>query len=191
MELISNLKTNFIRVKKVIILFSMLFCTSVAVKSQTTLPVQYQQLVNTLSDQLPKQQEKETTTANRILEFAESMLGVRYRAASSSPKKGFDCSGFVNYVFSNFGFKVPRSSRAFASSGLPKKLEDAKIGDVILFTGTNSKNRTPGHVGIIYSIDGDEVKFIHSSSGNAKGVTISSLEEGFYKKRFMKVVSIL
>ena len=94
-------------------------------------------------------------------------------------------------MFSNFGFKVPRSSRDFAASGESKKLADAKIGDVILFTGTNSRNRTPGHVGIIYSIVGDEVKFIHSSSGNAKGVTISSLDEGFYKKRFMKVVSIL
>jgi len=177
--------------KKVTILFSILLLGSLAVKSQTTIPIQYQQLASTLSAQIPQQQEQENSSANRILEFAKSMLGVRYRAASSSPKIGFDCSGFVNYVFSNFGFKVPRSSRAFASSGESKKLQDAKIGDVILFTGTNSKNRTPGHVGIIYSIDGDEVKFIHSSSGNAKGVTISSLEEGFYKKRFMKVVSIL
>jgi len=60
-----------------------------------------------------------------------------------------------------------------------------------LFTGTNSRSRTPGHVGIVYSIDGDEVKFIHSSSGHAKGVTISSLDDGFYKKRFLKIVSIL
>jgi cell wall-associated NlpC family hydrolase len=119
------------------------------------------------------------------------MLGIRYRTASSSPSRGFDCSGFVNYVFSNFGFKVPRSSREFAASGEAKKLEDAKIGDVILFTGTNSRSRTPGHVGIIYSIDGDEIKFIHSSSGNKRGVTITSLDEGFYKKRFIKVISIL
>ncbi|RZL09919.1 MAG: NlpC/P60 family protein [Pedobacter sp.] len=177
--------------KKVIILFIMLSLGSLGVKAQTTIPVQYQQLVSTLSKQLPQKNEKEVTTADRILEFAKTMLGVRYRVASSSPKKGFDCSGFVNYVFSNFGFKVPRSSRDFAASGETRKLEDAKIGDVILFTGTNSRNRTPGHVGIIYSIDNDEVKFIHSSSGNAKGVTISSLDEGFYKKRFMKVVSIL
>ena len=177
--------------KKLIILFSVVLCGfSVNVKSQTTIPVQYQQMVSTLTQQLPKQVE-ESTSPNRILEFAKTMLGVRYRAASSSPKRGFDCSGFVNYVFSNFGFKVPRSSRDFAASGESKKLEDAKIGDVILFTGTNSRNRTPGHVGIIYSIDGEQVKFIHSSSGNAKGVTISSLDEGFYKKRFMKVISVL
>lgn len=181
--------------KKIVSLFILICCSAVASKSQTTIPVQYQQIVNKLARQLPEDKQKlaelPETSPNKLLEFAKSMLGIRYRTASSSPSKGFDCSGFVNYVFSNFGFKVPRSSRAFASSGETKKLEDAKIGDVILFTGTNSSVRTPGHVGIIYSIDGEEVKFIHSSSGRSKGVTISSLEEGFYKKRFIKVVSIL
>lgn len=186
--------------KKTIILFSIILCSTLAGKSQTTVPVQYQELVKKLSKQIPEQQGQPltatppgttNTSPNRLLEFAKSMLGIRYRTASSSPNRGFDCSGFVNYVFSNFGFKVPRSSREFATSGEAKKLEDAKIGDVILFTGTNSRSRTPGHVGIIYSVDGDQIKFIHSSSGNAKGVTISSLDEGFYKKRFLKVVSIL
>jgi lipoprotein Spr len=180
--------------KKHLSLFCFLFLSVVAVKSQTTVPVQYQQLVKKLLDQTPTgaaDKPQKIESPNRLLEFAKSMLGIRYRTASSNPSRGFDCSGFVNYVFSNFGFKVPRSSREFATSGEAKKLEDAKIGDVILFTGTNSRSRTPGHVGIIYSIDGDEVKFIHSSSGGAKGVTISSLEDGFYKKRFLKVVSIL
>lgn len=179
--------------KKTIILFSVILLSFTAAKSQTSIPVQFQELVHKLSQEVPDQSKKSanTTSPNRLLEFARSMLGIRYRSASSSPSRGFDCSGFVNYVFSNFGFKVPRSSREFATSGETKKIEDAKIGDVILFTGTNSRSRTPGHVGIIYSIDGDEIKFIHSSSGNKKGVTITSLDEGFYKKRFIKVVSIL
>lgn len=177
--------------KRSLIVFCLIFPSVFAAKSQTTVPLQYQQLVSKLTEQNPARKVQQTESPNRLLEFAKSMLGIRYRSASSSPSRGFDCSGFVNYVFSNFGFKVPRSSREFATSGEAKKLEDAKIGDVILFTGTNSRSRTPGHVGIIYSINGDEVKFIHSSSGNAKGVTISSLDEGFYKKRFLKVVSIL
>nr|WP_294873509.1 C40 family peptidase [uncultured Pedobacter sp.] len=179
--------------KKTIILFSAILLSFTAAKSQTSIPVQFQELVHKLSQEVPDQDKKSaiTTSPNRLLEFARSMLGIRYRSASSSPSKGFDCSGFVNYVFSNFGFKVPRSSREFATSGEAKRLEDAKIGDVILFTGTNSRSRTPGHVGIIYSIDGDEIKFIHSSSGKKRGVTITSLDDGFYKKRFIKVVSIL
>jgi cell wall-associated NlpC family hydrolase len=181
--------------KKTLILFSLIGLTLSVANAQTTIPVQYQEMVNKLIRKLPEKKDKPeeivTTTPNKLLDFAKTMLGIRYRSASSSPSRGFDCSGFVNYVFSNFGFKVPRSSRDFAASGESKKLEEAKIGDVILFTGTNSRVRTPGHVGIVYSIDGDEVKFIHSSSGHAKGVTISSLEDGFYKKRFLKIVSIL
>lgn len=177
--------------KRFPIAFCFLILSVFAAKAQTTVPLQYQQLVSKLTEQNQVNKPRQIESPNRLLEFAKSMLGIRYRSASSNPNRGFDCSGFVNYVFSNFGFKVPRSSREFATSGEAKRLEDAKIGDVILFTGTNSRSRTPGHVGIIYSINGDEVKFIHSSSGNAKGVTISSLDEGFYKKRFLKVVSIL
>jgi cell wall-associated NlpC family hydrolase len=178
--------------KKYPIVFFLILFVAFAARSQTTMPVQYQELVKNLTKQAPTvNKPQKVESPNRLLDFARSMLGIRYRSASSNPSRGFDCSGFVNYVFSNFGFKVPRSSRDFATSGEAKKLEDAKIGDVIVFTGTNSRSRTPGHVGIIYSIDGDEVKFIHSSSGGRKGVTISSLDEGFYKKRFLKVISIL
>lgn len=177
--------------KKHPIVFFLILFVAFAARAQTTVPIQYQELVKNLSRQVPVNKPQKIESPNRLLDFAKSMLGIRYRSASSSPSRGFDCSGFVNYVFSNFGFKVPRSSRDFATSGEAKKLEDAKIGDVIVFTGTNSRSRTPGHVGIIYSIDGEEVKFIHSSSGGRKGVTISSLDEGFYKKRFLKVISIL
>ena len=177
--------------KKHPIVFFLILFVAFAARAQTTVPIQYQELVKNLSKQVPANKSPKIESPNRLLDFAKSMLGIRYRSASSSPSRGFDCSGFVNYVFSNFGFKVPRSSRDFATSGEAKKLEDAKIGDVIVFTGTNSRSRTPGHVGIIYSIDGEEVKFIHSSSGGRKGVTISSLDEGFYKKRFLKVISIL
>ncbi|RYD76048.1 MAG: CHAP domain-containing protein, partial [Sphingobacteriales bacterium] len=103
---------------------------------------------------------------------------------------GFDCSGFVSYVFSNFGFKVPRSSREFSGAGKETSLENAKVGDVLIFTGSNSKVRRIGHVGIVYSIDSDGIKFIHASSGKAHSVTITELD-GHYRNRFMKIVSIL
>lgn len=177
--------------KKSIVLFIIIIGSTFFARSQNTVPVQYQELVSTLLEHVPAQPAPKNPSTSRMLEFAKSMIGIPYRYASSNPAKGFDCSGFVSYVFQNFGFKVPRSSREFASSGEPKKLEDAHIGDVILFTGTNSKVRRVGHVGIIYSINNGEIKFIHSSSGGKKGVIITSLNEGFYKKRFMKVVSVL
>lgn len=177
--------------KKFLIASLLLACSVLTARSQTSLPVQYQELIYKLIEQTPALPAAKPQSTNRLMDFAKSMIGIRYRYASSNPKRGFDCSGFVSYVFHNFGFNVPRSSREFASKGQPKTLEEAQVGDVILFTGTNSKVRQIGHVGIIYSINGDDIQFIHSSSGGAKGVTITSLNEGFYRKRFMKVVSIL
>lgn len=181
--------------KKILVVISFFILSATAVKAQTQLPAQYQELVKKLSENLPKNIEEAEKNSNKtnstsLIDFAKSMLGIPYRYATSNPKVGFDCSGFVSYVFSNFGFKVPRSSREFSTTGKTTTLTNAKVGDVLLFTGSNSKVRRIGHVGIIYSIDDDGIKFIHSSSGRAKGVTITDLD-GHYRSRFMKVVSIL
>src|ERR1700712_5610526 len=52
-----------------------------------------------------------------LLNFAQTLIGTRYRSASSNPVHGFDCSGFVSYVFKNFNFDVPRSSCEFIDAG--------------------------------------------------------------------------
>lgn len=174
------------------ILFFILFVT--AGKAQTILPPQYQELIKHLASNLPDEaklvdKEKETSSES-LIDFAKSMLGIPYRYATRNPKVGFDCSGFVSYVFSNFGFKVPRSSREFRYAGKETTLKNAKVGDVLIFTGSNSRIRRIGHVGIVYSIDEDGIKFIHASSGKARGVTITPLN-GHYKSRFMKIVSII
>jgi cell wall-associated NlpC family hydrolase len=62
-------------------------------------------------------------------------------------------------------------------------------GDLILFTGTDSSDRRVGHMGIIVSNENDSLRFIHSSSGKANGVTITPLNE-YYKGRFMKVIRV-
>ena len=128
--------------------------------------------------------------ADQLIGFAKKLIGIPYRYATSNPDVGFDCSGFVSYVFKNIGFKVPRSSREFVTTGKPVALEDAKVGDVLIFTGSNPKVRKIGHVGIIYSINGDEIHFIHASSGKANGVTITPLNT-YYKSRFIKAVTII
>jgi lipoprotein Spr len=181
--------------KKILAVISFFILSATAGKAQTTLPVQYQELVKKLVANLPKTSEEpakntSSTSSTSLIDFAKSMLGIPYRYATSNPKVGFDCSGFVSYVFSNFGFKVPRSSREFSATGKETSLENAKVGDVLLFTGSNSRVRRIGHVGIIYSIDENGIKFIHASSGKAKGVTITNFD-GHYRTRFMKIVSIL
>lgn len=174
--------------KKIFLLFCImaLFAFTSKAQDNTSLPQQYQKMMGKIFEKVPNV----STPASQLLDFAKTMIGTPYRYASSNPDRGFDCSGFVNYVFHNFGFKVPRSSPEFSRTGVPVKLSEAKVGDVLIFTGSNPKVRKIGHVGIISSIEDGEIKFIHSSSGKAKGVTITNLE-GYYKTRFLKAVSII
>jgi len=180
--------------KKIIVPIAFFILSATAGKAQTIIPAQYQELVKKLVASLPKEnQSLNNSSANQsesLIDFAKSMLGIPYRYATSNPKVGFDCSGFVSYVFSNFGFKVPRSSREFSATGKETSLENAKVGDVLIFTGSNSRIRRIGHVGIVYSIDENGIRFIHASSGKAHGVTITDFND-HYKARFMKIVSII
>lgn len=182
--------------KKIIVPILFFILSATNAKSQTVVPAQYQEVIKKLVANLPKEvkdaegRNQSGTNSTSLIDFAKSMLGIPYRYATSNPKVGFDCSGFVSYVFSNFGFKVPRSSVEFSSTGKEVSLENAKVGDVLIFTGSNPRVRRIGHVGIIYSIDSDGIKFIHASSGKAHGVTITPLD-GYYKSRFIKAVTIL
>jgi len=133
----------------------------------------------------------DTISSYNLLYFAQSLIGTPYREASSDPSRGFDCSGFVSYVFKSFDANVPRSSGDYANLGREIRLEDAMPGDIILFKGTKSHHpHSIGHIGIVYSNEGGELRFIHSTSGKEYGVTISGMDDS-YKRRFVKVVRIL
>ena len=124
-----------------------------------------------------------------VVDYAKTLLGTPYKYASSDPKTGFDCSGFITYVFNHFGIIVPRSSRDFTEVGKTIEPVQAKPGDLILFTGTDSTEKFVGHMGLIVSNEKGDLQFIHSSSGKAHGVTISPLS-GYYQSRFVKTIRI-
>ena len=127
--------------------------------------------------------------AQQFVDYAKTLIGTPYVWGSVNPKVGVDCSGFVNYVSNHFGINVPRTSAQFAQLGMEVKPEQAKTGDIILFTGTNPRKRVVGHVGIVTENPGGNLSFIHSSSGHKRGVHISELE-GYYKTRLVKIVRI-
>ncbi len=133
----------------------------------------------------------DTISSYNLIYFAQSLIGTPYREASSDPSYGFDCSGFVSYVFKSFNADVPRSSEDFINVGRKIRLEDARTGDIILFTGTKSHHpHRIGHVGIVYCNDAGGLKFIHSTSGKEYSVTISSMDDT-YKRRFVQVIRLL
>lgn len=142
-----------------------------------------------IRDTLPGQIATGNIHHEAVVAFAESLMGIKYKYGSTDPAEGFDCSGFITYVFNHFGIKVPRSSVDFTNVGEEVSVPEAKRGDIILFTGTDSTERYVGHMGIIVSNQNGALKFIHSSSGKAYGVTVSPLE-GYYRGRFVKVIRI-
>lgn len=119
-----------------------------------------------------------------LIRFASNYLKKPY-CYGSRPPKCFDCSGFVNFVFGNFGTTVPNSSGAIALVGKFVSFEHALKGDLIFFTGRNSQSETVGHVGIVTEFKDGMIYFIHASV--QAGVIISNTEEAYYKQRFMFV----
>jgi cell wall-associated NlpC family hydrolase len=130
-----------------------------------------------------------STRADDLVGFAETLQGIPYKYGSTDPRIGFDCSGFISYVFNHFGISVPRSSREFTLIKKEINLKEAKRGDIILFTGTDSTKRVVGHMGIITSEKGENHVFIHSTSGKAYSVTKTPLNR-YYQGRFVKVIRI-
>ncbi len=110
-----------------------------------------------------------SASAARVLATAESYLGKRYVYGGETPGAGFDCSGFVQYVFGQHSITLPRTSRQQAGSGraLPRSASSLQPGDLMLFS---SKGGRVDHVAI-YAGDN---RILHSSAG-AGGVVYDDL----------------
>ncbi|HEV8269846.1 MAG TPA: C40 family peptidase [Chitinophagaceae bacterium] len=130
-----------------------------------------------------------TTEPASIVAFAKSLIGAPYLYASCDPANGFDCSGFITYVFNHFGIAVPRSSVDFTNMGKEISKEVASPGDLILFTGTDTTISRIGHMGIVERVEEGNLFFIHSTSGKAMSVVVSPLK-GYYEKRFVKMIRV-
>lgn len=124
----------------------------------------------------PSQAPAAGSIGEQIVALAEQFLGTPYVWAGSSPS-GFDCSGFVSYVFKNFGYTVNRTAASMYSNGVAVDKSELQIGDAVFFA---SSSESIGHVGI-YIGDGE---FIHSSSGCGY-VTISGLDESYYSRMYV------
>lgn len=122
---------------------------------------------------------REALLRQQIVEYAKTLIGVKYVYGGESPK-GFDCSGFVKYVYNHFDIKIARSSSEQAESGKTVKKADLKPGDLVFFD-TNGGLNNITHVGI-YIGDG---KFIHASTYEKHAITIESLSSTYYAKRYM------
>lgn len=111
-----------------------------------------------------------------ISSTALSLRGAPYRDGGETPK-GFDCSGFVHYVFAQHGVSVPRDVRRQFQAGTRVDAQTLEPGDLVFFTTV-----APGasHVGI--SVGGDQ--FVHAPSGSGV-VRVDNLSAQYWANRFV------
>jgi cell wall-associated NlpC family hydrolase len=104
-----------------------------------------------------------SASAAQVLATADRYVGTRYRYGGESPAEGFDCSGFVQYVFGRQGVELPRTSRLQVGAGVaaPRAVGALQPGDLMFFASTG---RRVDHVAI-YAGDG---RIIHASAGSGR-----------------------
>ncbi|WP_324670776.1 C40 family peptidase [Hymenobacter sp. GOD-10R] len=133
-----------------------------------------------------------TQQADSIVAFALKQLGSPYTYAGVSPRSGFDCSGFVMYVYGHFAIDMPHSTAQLIDVGREVPRLQARKGDIVVFTGTAATSTTPGHAGIVISDPGEPIRFVHASSARREsGVKISEVAGTDYERRFMSVRRVL
>ncbi len=114
-----------------------------------------------------------------LLSYARNYEGVPYRRGGTTPGTGFDCSGFVRYVFDRAeGVSLPHHSGSISQVGNPVALDGLKPGDLVFFY---LLQKTVSHVGIYLGND----QFIHASSNRSGSVVVSSLKENYWAKHYI------
>ena len=120
--------------------------------------------------------------AQILLSMARQYVGVPYVWAGRSPS-GFDCSGFIYYVFDQLGYGLPRMADGQYEVGIPVPRQALRPGDLVFF---ETYEPGPSHVGIYIGND----QFIHASSG-AGHVTVTPLNKTYYRDRYLGARRIL
>jgi hypothetical protein len=108
-----------------------------------------------------------------IIDTAYKYMGVPYVWGGTTPK-GFDCSGFTQYVFKQHGISIPRVTQSQVLIGSAVSKSNLKKNDLVFFD-TYTKN---GHVGIYIGAG----NFIHASSSS--GVTVGNINSSYWKKKY-------
>lgn len=140
--------------------------------------------VEVIEDSSPE--ETPSNVRQGIIKEAEKHMGTPYKYGGVTPK-GFDCSGFTQYVFSKNGVGIPRTASSQSVSYEKVKIKDATTGDLIFF-GRN-KNEI-SHVGIVYSNGEEGLKMIHASS--SRGIMISNIDnDPYWKPKMQYAVKVI
>ena len=135
------------------------------------------------SDSIQHVQKIVSEKSNAIIEYAKKFMGVPYVWGGMSPS-GFDCSGFINYVFKGFGFGLTRTSYGLAELGKTVRLSELRPGDLMFFKARNLNSTRVGHVALVVDTSVGIIQFIHAAR---TGIRIDTFNNSsYYVPRYIK-----
>lgn len=171
-----------------LLLISLIGCkskqTTVSVKS-TKQPTEQQHSPDT--DKKKPKKTKASKKVSKVIKTAMDYSGTPYRYGGTT-KRGMDCSGLIYVAFKENGIALERVSRSMAKQGKKIKLKQVQKGDLLFFT-TSKNRRRINHVGLVVSVRGNDIQFIHATT--SRGVLVSSLNEGYWNYAFNHARKIL
>jgi len=125
----------------------------------------------------PAETAREGGGVARAIERALDLVGIRYRRGGNDADTGFDCSGFVGYVFrETLGLVLPRTAREISGAGAPVSKPDLEPGDLVFF---HTMRHAFSHVGIYLGNN----QFVHAPRPGF-AVRIEDLRERYWAKRY-------
>lgn len=130
----------------------------------------YINVTNIITDEEEIENNNKQNLGTLVTEYAKNYLGVPYVYGGTSPS-GFDCSGFVQYVYSHFGINLPRVTYSQVNCGEVVRTEDLQVGDLLFFRGA-------GHVGIYVG----EGMYIHAPQ-TGRNISIDPIKRSIYAAR--------
>ncbi|HKI82190.1 MAG TPA: C40 family peptidase [Pseudodesulfovibrio sp.] len=125
-----------------------------------------------------------TPGALKVVRLARSLIGIPYKWGGYSPKTGFDCSGFIWYVYHQNGINLPRISWQQLAAGSPVQRADIRPGDLVFHQV--KKDGKSLHVGIVT----ERGTFLHSTS-SGKRVMESGLNSPFWVEHYLSARRVL
>ena len=119
----------------------------------------------------------DTAASADLIATAMALRGTPYRNGGTEPSRGFDCSGFVQWVFAQHGTSLPRETRAQYDEGKKLDRDDVQAGDLVFF---ETVSRGPSHVGIALGAG----QFVHAPSSRGV-VRVESYTSGYWASRWV------
>lgn len=127
-----------------------------------------------------------TLVRSSVVSTAKKYLGIPYTYGGKKPQSGFDCSGFISYVFKQNGYPLEGASHTQAKKGRKKSRSLAKPGDLVFF----GKNKKISHVAIVTRNTGKRMEVIHSTS--SRGVVIDNINESdYWQSRYLFTTEVI